>query len=98
VILHFGWHCEPPLVSWVYSERVLTSRVPLLLRGSRGRPQGSNSTSSEFAQEVKGADSGRSGSGAKLLFTGMSAVGTFRTCPAKLTMSVEGANRTLRMS
>jgi hypothetical protein len=25
-------------------------------------------------------------------------IGTFRTCPAKLTMSVEGANRTLRMS
>ena len=66
MILHFGdWHGEPPLVSWVYSERVLTSRVPLLLRGSRGRPQGSNSTSSAFAQEVKSADSGRSGSGAK---------------------------------
>ena len=48
MILHFGdWHGEPPLVSWVYSERVLTSRVPLLLRGSRGGPQGSNSTSLE---------------------------------------------------
>ena len=29
MILHFGdWHGEPPLVSQVYSERVLTSRVP----------------------------------------------------------------------
>jgi hypothetical protein len=38
VILHFGdWHGEPPLVSQVYSERVLTSRVPLLLRGKLGQ-------------------------------------------------------------
>jgi hypothetical protein len=41
VILHFGdWHGEPPLVSLVYSERVLTSRVPLLLRGKLGRTAG----------------------------------------------------------
>jgi hypothetical protein len=39
VILHFGdWHGEPPLVSQVYSERVLTSRVPLLLQGKLGGP------------------------------------------------------------
>jgi len=41
VILHFGdWHGEPPLVSQVYSELVLTSRVPLLLRGKLGRTAG----------------------------------------------------------
>jgi hypothetical protein len=41
VILHFGyWHGEPPLVSQVYSERVLTSRVPLLLRGKPERTAG----------------------------------------------------------
>jgi hypothetical protein len=41
VILHFGdWHGEPPLVSQVYSERVLASRVPLLLRGKLGRTTG----------------------------------------------------------
>src|SRR5664279_2758167 len=41
VILHFGdWHGEPPLGNQVYSERVLTSRVPLLLRGNLGRTAG----------------------------------------------------------
>jgi hypothetical protein len=41
VILHFGdWHGEPPLVSQVYSERVLTFRVPLLVRGKLGRSAG----------------------------------------------------------
>jgi hypothetical protein len=41
VILHFGdWHGEPPLVSQVYSERVLAYRVPLLLRGKLGRTAG----------------------------------------------------------
>ena len=67
MILHFGdWHGEPPLVSQVYSERVLTSRVPLLLRGSWGGPQGSNSTSSEFP---KGSKRRWSGFGAKRPFT-----------------------------
>jgi hypothetical protein len=54
VILRFGdWHGEPPLVSQVYSERVLTSLVPLILRGKLGRTQGSNSTSSEYPGGVK---------------------------------------------
>ena len=41
MILYFGdWHGEPPLVSQIYSERVLTSRVPLLLRGKLARITG----------------------------------------------------------
>jgi hypothetical protein len=54
VILHFGdWHGEPPLVSQVYSERVLTSRVPLLLRGKLGRTAGIELSSSEFRKGSK---------------------------------------------
>ena len=41
MILYFGdWHGDPPLVSEIYSEQVLTSRVPLLLRGKLGRTAG----------------------------------------------------------
>jgi hypothetical protein len=86
VILHFGdWHAEPPLVSQVHSERVLTYRVPLLLRGKLGRtPQGSNSTSSEFPQGVKSADGGRSGSGAKRTFRRYAGFMTFACGPNEI--------------
>jgi len=41
VILHFrSWHGEPPLVTQVYSERVLTFQVPLLPRGKLERTAG----------------------------------------------------------
>ena len=41
MILYFGdWHGDPPLVSEIYSEQVLTSRVPLLLRGKLARITG----------------------------------------------------------
>ena len=57
MILHFGdWHGEPPLVSQVYSERVLTSRVPLLLRGKLRRTAGIELYIFGISQGVKSAD------------------------------------------
>ena len=65
MILHFGnWHGELPLVSQVYSERVLPSRVPLLLRGKLWRTAGIELYIFGIsANGVKSADGGRSGFG-----------------------------------
>ena len=64
MILHFGdWHGEPPLVSQVYSKRVLAYRVPLLLRGKLGRTAGIELYIFGISEGVKSADGGRSGFG-----------------------------------